>query len=385
MKLEVARYADSPELVQFFKEFPVEGKLQILCDRKEDFYGPYKIQSEDFQTYVLKNPDDKKIHGVASFVFQTAQLDGIPKKIAYAKDLRVSHHRRAILNWSHHFLPVLEQIKKNHQVDYLFSTINLDDQNTLNAFIRPRPMKRPFPRYHLYRKFRMVSLHGQFPWAHRPLESIKVRPCSESLKDELLFYLIRRLKHRHFSLVFDEASFVAKIKRLVGMTLNDLLVATDSQNKVVGCLAPWSSKHIQDFYPLHYNLLGHNFRQFLKFAWILGMTRRLAKPVRFDQEKNISQFSRSDEPLSFHYLTFCMVDNEDIFESLLYAAYEKVGPKDFLLYAHNEADFRLKPPKSWIAAEMPYAIYSIVHPTDPIPDILNMHDPRNPDIEAAFI
>lgn len=375
MHLEIATNQDSESLVSFFKEFPVKGLVDLRVDRRQNFFAPYLAQSEEFKTYLLKD-EEKNIHASASFIFRDVMTDGKVIKVATATDLRVSPHRRAILEWANHFLPVLQKETEAHHISSVFSAINLSDPSALNTFIRPRAMKRRMPRYFLYRKFKLVSLHGRYPWAKKPLPSIKIRAGSTATYDALLNYLIRRSQYRPFASVWDETSFQKKLHRLSGMKLSDFSIAYDSDDNVIGCMAPWSAAKIQNFIPLSYSLQAHNFRQFLKFFWILGMTRRLAKPV-------VS--TGLEAPLQFSYLTNVFADNEDVFESLLYTVFDSIPQNEFMLYAHTEHDYRLLPPKDWISASLPYALYGVSPPEKEMPDFISPSIALNPEIEAYTV
>ncbi len=375
MKLKIADHSDSKSLVEFFKEFPVKGMIDLKIDRHQDFFATYQAQSDLYRTYMLQD-EQAQLHGAASIIVRDAFQDGKVLQIASATDLRVRTNRKAILQWSQHFLPVIEKEAREHNLSCMFSTINLSDPTALNAFVRPRNMKRAMPRYFLYRKFRMVSLHGKYPWAHKPLNSIKIRPGSAMNVDALAAYVIKRSQFRPFASVWDYQSFEKKVSRLNGLQLSDFHIAFDSDDNVVGCVAPWSASGIQDIIPLSYSLQAHNFRQFLKFFWIFGMTRRLAKPVAS---------TGLESKLQFRYLTHLSADNEDVFESLVSSAYESVSPQEFLLYAHAEQDYRLLPPETWISASLPYALYAVVPPENEMPAFLHPSISMNPEIEAYTV
>jgi hypothetical protein len=375
MKLEIAGPKDNSELLEFHTEFPVKGLVEFKVDRREDYFGPYKIQSDLFRTYVLRD-EKQKIQAAASFIFHNTFQDGKLQRICYATDLRVAPNRRAILEWSQHFLPVMKAVAEDFQVSHFFSVINLTEPSGLNLFIRPRTMKRPLPRYYLYRKFNLVSLHGQFPWAPRPLPHVRIRPGSPQNIDALLAYILKRSYFRSFASVWDLESLQNKIKRLPHFELSQFLVAFDSEDNVIGCLAPWRPSGTQDWIPRSYSLRAHNFRQFLKFGRIFGWTRTLSKPIRS---------TGYETPLKFRYLTNLHVDNEDIFESLLSVAYENARADEFLLYAQVEQDFRTLPPQHWISAKIPQALYAVVPPGEESPSYLHPSISQNPEIEACFL
>ncbi len=375
MKLQLAGPEDNQELISFFKEFTTKGLVELRIDRNKDFFANYALQSATYKSYILKD-EENKINASASFIIRDAAYDGKPLKVATATDLRVRNNRRATLEWSHHFLPVLQKETEAHGISHVFSAINLSDTTILNTFIRPRNMKRAMPRYYLYRKFQMVSLHGRYPWAKKPLSSIQIRQGNPANVDALAAYIIRRSQYRPFASVWDPPSFERKIERLTGLKLSDFWIAFDSEDNVIGCLAPWSPAGVQDFIPLSYSLRAHNFRQFLKFFWLLGMTRRLTKPVASTGVEN---------KLQFRYLTNVFADNEDVLESLLYAAYDYLTPSEFLIYARAEQDYRLLPPQSWISATLPYALYAVTPPEKEMPAFLHPNISLNPEIEAYTI
>ena len=376
MRLELATEKDNLELCQFYQEFSIPGPMDLKPNRYSDFSAPYRLIGNEERTFVLRSLKNNKIQAFGTFIFRDVAVDGKVVKIALAKDLRVANNRSAIIEWSQHFLPALKQVHEKYGAQHVVSTINMEDPTALNTFVRPRNMRRPIPRYYLYRKFNLVSLHGKYPWAPKPIAGLRIREGSAATEGALIDYLIRRSSYRPFATIFDENSFRQKLQQLKGMKISDFLIAFDSLDNVVGCLAPWSGSGIQDYIPIQYSLLAHNFRQALKFFWLLGMTRRLAKPVAS---------TAVEQPLKFRYLTNLYVDNEDIFESLVWRAWEKANKDEFLLYSQVEQDYRISPPLSWISAKTSHALYSVVSPDQEFPEFLNPSISLNPEIEPYLI
>lgn len=375
MKLEKLKLHHNPELLQFFESFPLPGLVKLKIDRRGDFWGPYLRQSSEFVTYALRETSSMDLKAAASFVIKDTEVLGRKVRIAWARDLRVSSERSVLLNWAYHFLPVINEVREQNKVDAFFSIINLSDTGTLNAFLRPRPMKRPLPQYLLYRKFNLVTLHGRFPWAKPPLPALRIEAASRNQFDILADYIVSQCKHRPFTEVFDLNSLKLKMHRL-GLEPKDFLVARDPNGSIVGCCASFSGQRDENLIPLSYSLRGHNFRQFLKFFWLLGYTRRLTKPVRS---------TGLEEPLRYRHLSFVFADNEDIFESLLWQTFENADENEFLAYAHNETDIRYRPPESWVSASLPHALYSVLPPGSEMPDFINPTSSIHPEIESFFI
>jgi hypothetical protein len=376
MKLEIAGPEQSLDLVEFFKNFPVQGLVELKVDRGRDFFKPYDMQSDRHISYLMRDEETQKIEGHASFVVKNVFLEGQVRAAAFGRDLRISSNRKAILSWGQHFLPVMSEIEKTFDIAYFFSVLNLAEAKALNAFVRPRQLRRPLPRYFLFRRFNLVTLHGQFPWAHGPLQSIKVRRGSFRHQEALIDYIIKKSREKDLATTWDRQSFEENMQRWEGLQIEDFLIAYDSNENIVGCVAPWSSRRVQEYIPLHYSLVAHNFRQFLKFGQLLGWTRNLTKP---------SSRLQMEAPLNFRYLCFLNADNEDIFESLISSAYNESDNNEFLVYTQMRADLHLRKPRGWIGAHVPYGLYCMLPPDQPAPAFLHPNNERHVEVEPFFV
>lgn len=372
MNLEVAEASNDKELRAFFEQFSLKGVLEVRPSRPQGFFRPYQVHSDEWKTYMLRD-DSGEIQAIASFVFRRALLGDRIRRVAWATDLRVLPLRRPMLEWSQNFLPVVREIYEQQKVETIFTVINRSDTALQNVFLRPRSAKRTWPRYHLYRKFDLITLHGQFPWAPPRLPHIRVVRADLSMKADLVAYMQSRSEYRPFASVWDLESFDERLRRMPGMKLEDFFIAFDNKDQIIGCVGSWNGEAIQEFRPLTYGLRAHNFRQFLKFGKYLGWTRPMTKPVRS---------TGFEAPLHFRYLVYPFATNEDVFDSMLMSVFENTDPDAFLMYARPEQDFRRNPPKGWIAAEMPYSLYSIAPPEYPTADFLDPRNKENPEIEA---
>jgi hypothetical protein len=373
MNLEIASPENSRQLAEFYKSFLTSGLVDLKVDRNDDFFGPYDIQSDKYLTYMLK--EGSQLEGTASFVMRDVLLDGRPQSVAFGRDLRISNNRKAILEWSKHFLPVMQEVGRTLGAQYFFSVMSMSDAQALNAFVRPRTMKRPLPRYYLFRRFNMVSLHGRLPWANNPLPHLRIRKGSPAHLDALIYYISQKSRERELATVWDTTSFTEKLERWKGLKLEDFLIAFDAQENIVGCVAPWSSGGVQDFIPMQYSLRAHNFRQFLKFGKNFGWTRTLTKP-----------YSRVkiEGTLNFKYLNFLFADHEDVFSSLLWKAYDDAEENEFLLYSQPRSDIMLRSPLNWISTKMPFGVYLLLPPDQTTPSFLHPKNEKPLEIEPFF-
>lgn len=346
--------------------------MELRPSRPRGFFTPYKIASDEHETFVLRGKD-REIQGLASFIYRPVLLGGRIEKVAFATDLRITPQRGPLLEWSQNFLPVIRNVYQRRKVVAVFSTMNRSDPLLENVFLRPRSPKRAWPRYHLYRRFDMVTLHGRFPWKRKPLSTIKIIRANESLRPLLVSYLSDRAQYHPFATTWDDASFSDRLRRLSGLRLEDFWMALDAKDQVLGCLGTWSNRMMQEYRPLSYSLVAHNFRQFLKFGRLFGWSRPLTKPVRS---------TGYESPLRFRFLVYPYASNEDVFDALLHAAFDNIPVDEFLLYAHCEQDFRRRPPRGWIAARLPYSLYNLIPAELPVPAFLDPSEILNPEIEA---
>lgn len=377
MKLSIAGARDEAELKSFFEGFPIHNLVEYRLLRPNDFFSLYHAQGEESRTYLLRSREGQEISACATFVVRETLLDGKVQRIANATDLRVAPSRKATLSWGQHFLPVLEEVKKELRVDYVFSAIPLSDVTALNTFVRPRNVRRPMPRYYLYRKFNLVGLHGHFPFAPPPLKSLRIRQGGPATREALVAYIAKRASFRPFASAWDQASLEKKFSRLPNFGWENFLLAFDSDEQVVGCLATWDGSGLQQWQPVSFSdLRAHNFRQFVKFASYLGWTRAITKPLASTGEL---------QPLNFRFLTFLHADNEDIFASLAQVAFESANKNQFLVYSHCDVDYRLRPPRGWVSSAVPYALYAVLSPETPPPDFLHPGQAPNPEVEAYLL
>ncbi len=354
MRLIVAQESDSERLKKFFSEQQVPGVVTYQVERHGSFFDKYRMQSDDFVTFMLIDRQDQ-IQGTATSVFRKGVLNGVEQNIAYAMDLRISKSRKAVMQWANLFLDNFDIELKNRNCLYTFSAIERTESQAYNALIRPRHSRRKLPRYYLYRQLYAVSIHGSWPLAPDPLVSLKIENGSKASSQEIYDYIENKKKDKSifFPLTYDQ--FDARLKKWRGLDWTDFIIARDSKNNICGCLAPWDSSHIQSLKVLEYSGRSHLLYQGLEFARVFRLGNRLP---------------HLGDNLPAVYLTHLEVDNPDIFYTLLCEAQDRLEDNQFLLYGAFKGDYTLRPPRSQIFAQIPYGLYSVLRPQQKFPDFL---------------
>lgn len=362
MRLELAQMSNNEELLEFYSRFPLENYMQLKLDRGRDFFKYYNIQTDQFVTYMLRDDKDNSIMGMVSFLIETVMIEGKATRIAWSRDLRISQDRRAILSWSEHTKDVFAEIRKIFSVDYFMTSLNMSEVVALNTFIRPRVQKRFMPRYFLYRKFNLVSLHGQFPFTYAPDSKLKIRRGNPNQADQYLEYLLKKNQDYSFSLYTNRDNFLEVMERWSSLSWEDFFIAFDAKDNIVGMMSSWSSAGVQDIIPLRYSLRAHNFRQFLKFGKMFSWSRTMTKPYHR---------IKIEASLNFRSLNHIYVDHPDVFHSLLWKAWDEARDNEFLVYVHDRKSIHLKPPLGWISSEQTYGVYCTILPDEEIPSFLH--------------
>lgn len=376
MRLRTAEPEDNKRLVEFFKTIPSRGWVELKADRCPDFFAPYKLNSENFVTYVLENEEEQEVQGIASFVEKKLLIQGHPNSAVFACDLRIAPNRNAILNWSHHYLPTIEQVKEKFAADHIFAIINKTESQALNAFLRPRMRRKHFPIYHYFRGLSGVTVHGRYPWAKALASTIKVKHFTPHSQDALWAYLLAGNKRKEMSPFWDLQQIDRFFASQDTLDKNQFLIAFDRKNNIIGCTLPWSPLKFIELIPLGYDSRAQNFRQFLKFADLMGWAHRLTRP-----QENTSQ----DSSLNLKFLSYHFADNHYVHECLLDVAYRNCERGEFLHYFRDENEIHLKRPRFWIGTEVPYGLYYLNFEGNELPAFFSHKNKRMVNVDHPLL
>lgn len=370
MKLLRATDADNEKLMHFFSKSRISGSIDLRFRRMFNFFNHYRLQSDDYVTYMLLNRKDE-IEAMASLLYRPAWVGGEKHTIGYATDLRVSSSRRAIMEWSNHFLPILEEERLKRNCQYTFSLIAHSQRQAYNALIRPRNLRRRMPRYYQYRKFELVTLHGLWPTARNPLPGIHVTPATPHDFSKLANYVVEKSKLHPLHYIESEKDFADHMERWRELYLENFLIARDVKGDIIGCTATWSPSQIQRVYALAYSPQISNLKDVLRImSWI-----NVAHPL-----------PEEGQELKLRHLPFLHANNPDIFYSLVHEAFKRSEKTEALVYPHFQDHLMMKPPRGFITSRKQYGIYCVLSPNDAVPSFLRPSSLAEPPIfETAWL
>lgn len=348
--------ADSEKLGQFFYEIPTQALLDVKIRREIDFFSLYRRLQQKFHNYILEETNafqNNQILGTASFLLQDMKTEKEVLKTAYACDLRVSHQRKAVLNWSRHFLPQLQKLIATEKVDHFITSINMESMQAINAFIRTKQKRSNKPLYELIRKFNLVSIHGFYPLLFKVNPFIKVGFLEKQDHKKFIRYLSEKLETLDLVPTAMTEDLEKYIQDSLIYSFKNFVVARDAKDNIVGVCYPLSSSLLQEYFPQEYNQQSDNFRQFLKFASFFGVGRKLTRPFSRTQK---------DQTLNFQFLHFLFFEHPEVFQSMVKFTYNQSKQNEFLIYPYEQSMYTHRPPIGTIHSESPYALYEIRTP-----------------------
>ncbi len=361
--------ADQESLLQFYNGINLPGYVELTIERKEPYDALYAMQTNDYDTFIIRDKAGG-IFGTFTILYRDGMIDGKFEKIGYATDMRIAPNREALLTWSKQFLEVLENSQKERACKYMFSILSQEAGKTYNTFLRSRSRISTFPRYHLLRKFVLVTVNGRIPKLSHPLPSIRVVPADHRILDALLNYIRQKSKIRPLSFDNSQETFLRRLSLWKGLKLEDFLVAFDSQNNIVGCAAPWNPTSVQGYQVAGYHGSIAGYRKIFAVGSLFGVTRHL--PAH-------------NKSLNFRFLSHLFVNNHDIFQALLFNAYKQCRRNEFLVYQNFDGDLVTWLPKYFIGWSMPFGLYSIGPESLENPSLQPSPLLPAPHIEAALI
>ncbi len=361
MKLFKAGLNDDEDLKEFFGSQVVPGIYDYRVTRPNSFFDQYKISTDDYQTYILRD-SEQKIQAMASILFRKAYVNAQEQNVGYVTDLRVSSSRLATLTWAKEFVPVMESESAKRQCNYVFSELEFFESKAYNTLLRRRTRTTRMPRYHLFRKFNLVVIYGKTFFAQPPLTSIKIDYGRTEDLESISRYLQEKSVRRPLRYNFTPEELERRTRSWPNFSLQNFLVARNHQGKIIGCMAPWNNRDVQKVVAHRYH--GKSFQVYSTSRTLSAL--RLARPL-----------PRPGESFNVKHITHGAYDNPDIFYALLDRAYYDCQNQELLVYPNYFGDFTTRAPLSYICVKIPYGFYTLLDNNETLPAFLHPN-PFNP-------
>lgn len=355
MKLIQATERDDEDLKAFFNKQVLKGVFDYRLERTHSFFDQYKISTDDYQTYLLRDLSGE-VQAMASMLFKKAYINDQEQTIGYVTDLRVSKSRAATLTWTKEFVPAFENEREKRNCQFIFSELEQFENIAYNTLLRRRTRNTYMPRYHLFRKFYLVAIYGKHFFAEKPLTSIKIEQGRTEDIQPLSNYLQSKSVRRPLRYNMNMEEIERRLRTWPNFSIQNFLVARNSRGDIIGCMAPWNNRDVQQVIAHKYKRQSFQVFSTSQTLAPFGLARALPKP---------------GNPFKLKYITHGAYDNPDIFYSLLNRAFYDCKNREILVYQNYYGDFTTRPPLSFMHIKIPYGFYSVLDHETKVPPFLH--------------
>ena len=355
MKLIKASEQDSEKIKGFYNEQIMSGTFDYKTVRNNSFFDQYRLLTEDYSTYLLTD-EDQEIQAMASVLFRRGYLNSQEQTVGYVTDLRVAPSRTAILQWAQRFMPALRREMDERQCKYLFSTLEQFESQAYNALMRRKNRKTHLPRYFLFRKFFLVAILGRSPFAEAPVRSIQIRRGQESDIEAVSEYLMNKAISRPLYFHVSPEEIQRRCENWPLFSMNNFLIARNSKGDIIGCVAPWNNKEVQQWVLQDYHGKSQRVFQTMKPLSFLRIGKKLPS---------------KEQAFNTLFLTHQGYDNPDIFYALLNQAYNESQRDEVIVYNNYIGEYQSRPSRSFLNIKVPYGFYSLLAGNELLPSFLH--------------
>jgi hypothetical protein len=210
---------------------------------------------------------------------------------------------------------------------------------------------------------------GRLPWSPDPMPSIRVMHAWDNDIEEICEYLMKKKVGSRIYFHTNPESLQRKFEKWPGFSIHSFLLARNYKNEIIGVMAPWNNKAVQQFQVRRYH----------------DESRLLYESLNFTSLFRLSQFLPEEgKSLNLKFLTHCAVDNPEVFFSLLCQAYSETARGELLAHTNYFGDYATRPPLTFATAKLPYGFYSVFPPEQDLPAFLKPN-PFSPPPDFNFV
>lgn len=369
MKLKRATHLDDEDLKTFFNQQTIAGLFDYQIQRPNSFFDHYKLTTDDFETFMLKD-DAGNIQAIVSILFKKAYINHQEQTVGYVTDLRVARSREATLNWAQTFMPAVQEARRSRECEYIFSDLEQYESKASNLLLRRRNRDIKLPRYHLFQKFFLCVVYGKRFFADKPLSSIKIDYGRTEDLSSISRYLREKSVRRPLRYNLTEEELERRCRSWPNFSAQNFLVARNNQGEIIGCMAPWNNSDVQRIVPQKYHDKSFRVYSTSKTLSLLSLTRPLPNEGNAFRVKHI---------------THSACNNPDIFYSLLSRAYDDCQNKELIVYPNYIGDYSTRPPASFVSVKIPYGFYTLLDQGKKLPSFLHPNPfQRAPDFQYSY-
>jgi len=239
-----AAVADNRQLLDFQAMRAMRGRIPLRFDRSPDYFALHHCHAPDHRTW-MAHTEEGELKGIASLVVRDSHLQGRIEPVGYLGDLRLVPDRRLSGAWMAEAQTRLADLAVETGISHAYCCVVRGNRMATQSLLggrRANTLK--LSHWHGYSN---VSVYGQRGWRSAPRAQANVRVVQAQSQhlDALRAFLQRESAQQALGCVFSEAEFSRRLQDWPDFSIESFLLALDSRDNVLGCVAPWDAGRIK--------------------------------------------------------------------------------------------------------------------------------------------
>lgn len=324
-KIFKASLENEKEILEFLKNNPSGGLIQLRLDREPSFYESMEVEGESNDVIIGKNFQNNEIIGIGSRSEKRCYINGKEGWIGYLGGLRISpRYRSSLFLWRGY--SYLNKLHRKRNTKLYLTTImsdNLVAKKILTSNRTSLPVYHDIGEYYTYlvnpRSFSKLSK------VYNPNIFIK-KAEKEDIPYILEFYQ-QNSNSRQFFPLYTQKDILSEKGILKDLRISDMLLAFEN-NILIGTVAIWNQ---------------NKFRRWLidKYHPFVKIYRPLYNSYAF--LRNMPTLPQEKRVLNYKILSLIKVknDREDVWKSLLYTIWQEsknTSEQNLIMAGFHEKD-----------------------------------------------
>ena len=320
VKILKAILEDNEGLLEFLKENPSPGLIQIQLDRTPSYFDSIRVEGFPSDVMIGKETNTGKIAGVGNRSEKNCFVNGKPEQLGYLSTLRIKEEYRnsIFLVKSYNFL---KELHKKSKVKFYLTTI-LKENKLARAILTSKraglPIYESIGFYHTY----IISKNQKINTANN---NYSVQVAKEEEITDIILFLNSYGKEKQFFPIYTKEDFLNKNTLLNGIQISDILIARE-KGEIVGVISLWKQNSFRKWIVKDYEpILKYSRRIYNIYAYLMR------KPV----------LPALNTEFKYRFLsTVCIKENKpEIFKALLNVVWSILDQKtdtDYLVAGFHE-------------------------------------------------
>lgn len=258
---------DDAALVELVRACPMAGSVELYFDRAPSFFTLSGLQGDGAHVWVVEDREPGRLAAAAAVAsFPQVFVDGVPREVFYACDLRVHPERRggrmvkrlydAMTGWG---------VARGWDLGV---TTIMHGNTAMAGVLEGKGALLPYHHVTTLRNFTV-----QFVLPKRPPRGIVVRRATEADLPEMVAGWNRIQSAKQFAPVWTEEGLRARLAQSPGLALEGYYLAF-REGRLVGLLATWDQEAFKRMVVLGYAPEMRRMRRWYNpLARVLGLAR----------------------------------------------------------------------------------------------------------------